>query len=131
MKIWMGFGSEHSANLVMIGRFATPENAVVAARELQELIDQIVSEFDYEGFDDNPFAVFQIPAIRDCLERLRLHNFSAEDISTLTMEHHLTRQGSEIRIHTDESDLGGLLKFMVHKGARIEVYSAHDHPDAS
>ena len=131
MKIWLGFGSEHSANLVMIGRFVTPEDAAVAARELQELIDHIVSEFDYERFDENPMSVLRNPAIRDYLERLRLHIFSAEDIETLGREHHLTRRGKEIEIHTDESDLGGLVKFMIHKGARIEVYSAHDYPNPS
>ena len=131
MKIWLGFGSEHSANLVMIGRFATPEDAAAAAGELQELMDHIVSEFDYERFDENPMSVLRDPAIRDYLERLRLHIFSPEDIETLGREYHLTRRDREIEIHTDEWDLGGLLKFMIHKGARIEVYSAHDHPDAS
>ena len=32
MKVWVGFGSEHSANLRMIGHFDTPEDAESARR---------------------------------------------------------------------------------------------------
>ena len=113
----------------MIGRFATPEDASVAERELQELSDFIVSAFDYEEFDENPMSVLLDGAIRKYLERLRLHIFSAEDIETLGREHHLTRRGQEIEIRTDEWDVGGFLKFMIHKRARIQMYSAHDHTD--
>ena len=129
MKIWVGFGSEHSANLVMIGRFATLEDAAGAERELQELSDLIVNEFDYDAYDENRMGVFTVDAIRKCLERLSLHTFSAEDVETLGREHHVTRRGAEIEVRTDEWDLGGLLKFMIHKRARIQVYSAYDYPD--
>ena len=27
MKLWMGYGSEHSANLVMLGKFKSAEDA--------------------------------------------------------------------------------------------------------
>ena len=37
MKIWHGYGSEHSMNLVMIGHFKSSEDA----EKTQKLIDQL------------------------------------------------------------------------------------------
>ena len=129
MKIWLGFGSEHSANLVMIGRFVTPEDAAMAAGELEELSDLVMREFDYDRFDEDPMSVLLDGAIRNGLQRLGLYIFSAEDVETLGREHNLTRRGQDIEISTDEHDVGGFLKFMIHKGASIQVYSAHDYPN--
>jgi hypothetical protein len=38
------------------------------------------------------------------------------------------RDGSSIVVTTDETDVQALLKVLLDKGARIEVYSAHDYP---
>ncbi|MCC7212451.1 MAG: hypothetical protein E3K40_11980 [Candidatus Brocadia sp.] len=43
MKIWYGYGSEHSMNLVMIGKFKNAEDA----KKTKELIDQLT-----EGLND-------------------------------------------------------------------------------
>jgi len=37
--------------------------------------------------------------------------------------------GSRIVVTTDELEVSGFLKLMVDKGAKVEVYSAHDYPD--
>ena len=37
MKIWQGYGSDHSMNLVMIGHFKNPKDA----EETQKLIEQL------------------------------------------------------------------------------------------
>lgn len=131
MKVWRGYGSEHSANLVMIGRFSTPEDALLAVRELEELIGRMEENFDYDKFEENRMSLYQEGPIRDILEQLRLYTFSAEDIETLVRDHSMRRRRQEIEIRTDEYDVSGFLKFMVHKGARVEVYSAHDFPDES
>jgi len=41
MKIWRGYGSEHSSNLVMIGRFKTVGDAEAAKRIIDRLAEQI------------------------------------------------------------------------------------------
>ena len=37
----------------------------------------------------------------------------------------------QVVITTDEPDVSAFLKLMVDKGARVEVFSAHDYPDPS
>ena len=131
MKVWHGFGSEHSANLIMIGRFATPEDAQVAVKELEQLRDRIQDAFDYDRFDDNPMSVYEDGPLREILMELDLYNFSSEDIEHFTRDHTVRQSGNQIVIHTDELDVNGFLKFMIDKHIRVEVYSAHDFPDAS
>ena len=131
MKVWHGFGSEHSANLIMIGSFATPEDAEVAVKELAQLRDRIQDAFDYDRFDDNPMSVYEDGPLREILMKFDLYNFSYEDIEHLTRDHTVRRIGSQMMIHTDELDVNGFLKFMIDKHIRVEVCSAHDFPDAS
>ena len=45
MKIWTGYGSEHSANLVMLGKFKTPEDATNFLAELEKL-ERLIQEDD-------------------------------------------------------------------------------------
>jgi len=39
-------------------------------------------------------------------------------------------KGNQIVVRTDEPDVSAFLKLMIDKGARVEVYSAHNYPDS-
>lgn len=129
MKVWIGFGSEHSANLRMIGRFETAEKAESARRKLQELCDLVVTNFDHERFADNPWAWYLDSELRKSLEDLGLYGFTPEDLASLVGEHLIDSRGSEIHIRTEETAVSGLIKFMINRPVRVEVYSAHHFPD--
>ena len=129
MKVWVGFGSEHSANLRMIGRFETAEKAESAKRQLEELCDLVVENFDYDRFHENPMAWFEDEKLVASLRKLGLYSFAPEDIESLSAEHTIQRVGAELRIATDESTVNGFLRFMIDSPARVEVYSAHHYLD--
>ena len=131
MKLWRGFGSEHSANLFMIGHFSTPEDAQIAVKELERMRALIEEEFDYDRFLDNSMSVYTNGPLRKMLEELEVYNFSGEDIEHFTRDHRVRRSENRVVIWTDELDVNGFLKFMIDKGVRVEVYSAHDFPDDS
>ena len=129
MKLWRGFGSEHSANLFMIGHFSTPEDAQVAVKELERMRALIEEEFDYDQFLENSMSFYTNDSLRKMLEELGLYNFSGEDIEHFTREHRVRRSENRVEIWTDELDVNGFLKFMIDKGVHVEVYSAHNFPD--
>ena len=129
MKIWLGFGSEHSANLIMIGRFTTPEDAEVASRQLKALHGLISEQFDYDRFDENPMSLYADGPLREMLTKLELPHFSPEDIEHIARGYSSERSGAQIEIRTEEDDVNGFLKFMIGKGALVEVYSAYDFSD--
>ena len=128
MKVWVGFGSEHSANLRMIGHFETPERAESAKRQLEELCDLVVEHYDYDRFHENPMAWYLNEKLVENLQALGLYNFSPEDLESLSADHTVRREGDELRISTDESTVSGFLRFLIDSPARVEVYSAHHFP---
>ena len=54
MKIWNGYASEHSSNLVMIGRFTGVRDAAEAKVMLDKLKDTVRRDPDAYEFDAEP-----------------------------------------------------------------------------
>ncbi len=122
MKTWTGYGSEHSANLVMLGKFKTAEDATSFLAELGKL-ERLIQE------DDSGDEVFRkIPKkIMDeiCSERIRFcNNLAPKDLDDFRMD--LRKQLSDnqtiVEFRSDETGWAGLIKMMINAGARVEVF---------
>jgi Family of unknown function (DUF6375) len=124
MKIWNSYGSEHSANLVMIGSFKD----VASAEKAKEIIDEITkfmmnTDDDYRGVEHYSDAVMEL------LKRVRFYNVAPAELDQFRYDISSELNGNQIVVRTDETDISAFLKVMIDKGARVEVYSAHDYPD--
>lgn len=130
MKIWYQHGSEHSANLVMIGRF---ENAAEATKA-KEIIDALTNQVA-EDQSNGALAVGS-PSDRysndmlDLLGRLNV-SIGPQEVEQFAYEVNVKVEDNALVLTTEELDISAFLKVMFLKGARIEVYSAHDHPDTA
>jgi hypothetical protein len=128
MKIWFQHGSEHSANLVMIGHF---EDATEATR-VKEIIDALTKQVAED--QDKGTVVVGSPSERygkemlDLLMRLNIGSLGPQELEQFAYEVDVKVEGSNVVLTTEELDISAFLKVMFHRGARIEVYSAHDHP---
>lgn len=130
MKIWYQHGSEHSANLVMIGHF---ENATEAtkAKEIIEALTTQVAEDQSKGT-----LTLGSPSDRygnemlDLLGRLNV-SIGPQEIEQFAYEVSVKIDGNDLVLTTDELDISAFLKVMFLSGARVEVYSAHDYPDTT
>lgn len=134
MKIWFGFGSEHSSKIRMIGTFKSASAAAEAERELERLMEMAVNAVDFDKFEENPMAWYMESEVRSVLRQLHIDYFSPDDLRQLIGEHRLERSNtndSEVVLWTDEYDLGVFVKFLISRSARIEVYSAHDYPESA
>lgn len=124
MKIWHGYGSEHSNNLVMIGHFKRPEDA----EKTQKLIDQLT-----EGLKDK----IEIRTFRDrfddsemdLLRKTGCYMFSPSELEHFLFDTHTRVEGDKIILTTDELEVSAFFKLMIEKGAKVEIYSAHNYPD--
>ncbi len=122
MKIWNSYGSEHSLNLVIIGHFKEEHEA----EEFERLTNKITqflsenSEFDVEAdrFDKNTV---------DFLGKENLYSLTPQQLGHLLYEADITRDGKDIHISSDD-DVNAFISLFVHKGAKVEVFSAHDYP---
>ena len=126
MKVWVGQGSEHSANLVMLGRFSDEERARDAEDAFRRLTDHAMSDLDDESGARDPDAGFS-DEMFELLTELKAYSLGPVDVDQFAYDYRLRREGNEIAITTDELDVQGFLKVMIDRGAKVEVFSAHAH----
>lgn len=127
MKIWYQFGSEHSANLVMIGHFKNETDATKA----KGIIDAITQQVREDESSGN--LVIGSPPERfgknmlDLLVRLNFVTIGPSELEQFAYDVAVNVRGNDIVVTTEEVDVSAFLKVMFNAGARIEVYSAHDY----
>ncbi|ASP47403.1 DUF6375 family protein [Cognaticolwellia beringensis] len=124
MKIWTSYGSEHSMNLVMVGTFKTAEDAT-QAKELSERLTEVLQhKVELDGqttrFPDD---------VRDVLRNENFHSLSPQEVEHFSYEHWIEQEKETLIFKTEESEFSAFLKLFLDKGAKVEVYSAHDFPD--
>jgi len=129
MKIWYQHGSEHSANLVMIGHFKDATEATKAKEIIEALTKQLVED------QDKGVLVLGSPSERygdamlDLLGKLNVASIGPGELEQFLYEVSVKVEGDKIVLTTEEIDISAFLKVMFDHGARIEIYSAHDYPD--
>lgn len=131
MKIWNAYASEHSMNLVMIGRFKEVRDAQEAKQIIDRLAEQVSAESGaYEPDSDVRGRRFSDEMLQ-LLTESRFHSVYPAELGQFGLDVRVEVQGSHVVITTDEADISAFLKLLLEKGARVEVYSAHDYPDES
>lgn len=125
MKIWNSYGSEHSANLVMIGSFKD----VASAKRAQEIIEKL-TEFMMDSEDDHEDSDHYSSAALALLFSLNTASLRPAELAQFRYDIRSERNKDKIVITTDEYDVSGFLKILIDGGARVEVYSKHIYPDA-
>ncbi len=129
MKIWYGYGSEHSMNLVMIGRFKEVGDAEKARQVLEKLIQQVNADVQAGLMESGERAERYTERMLELLGKEKVHSIAPEELGQFEYDARIMVKDNEVVLTTDEADVSAFLKVLLEKGARIEVYSAHDYPD--
>jgi Family of unknown function (DUF6375) len=130
MKIWNGYGSEHSMNLVMIGRFKNVGDAEKAKQIIDSLAESVSADVEAGVMEvGNPPQRFS-ERMLELLRKVNIYIIAANEFEQFAYDFRLAVDGEKVILTTEESDVSAFLKVLVHQGARVEVYSAHDYPDA-
>lgn len=130
MKVWMGYASEHSMNLVMIGRFKEVHAAAEAMQAIERLTEQVNREVERGGrIIGEPIARYSDDMLK-LLRDLALHSIGPDELEQLVYDVNVTQNNELVLVKTDEIEVSAFLKVLLDKGARVEVYSAHDYPEA-
>ena len=120
MKLWNAYGSEHSAKLRIIGTFKSVNDAEEAA----ELFNQLLELWETEPKSGESFS----EEMREVMVRNNFMTFNENDPKQLGYFYPLENKGDKIIVDTDELEIQALLKVLINKGAKVEVYSRHDYP---
>ena len=129
MKLWLGYGTEHSMNLVMIGQFEDSREAAQALSALEHIKEQV--------HDDEESGLLEIgnppdrytEGMMKLLDEIFSYSLHPAELEQFMYEVHIELNGDRIVITTDEADISAFLKVLIAKRARVEVYSAHFHAD--
>ncbi len=128
MKIWYGYGSEHSMNLVMIGRFNDAGDAAKTKQIIEWLTEQVNADVEaglmrIDG-QTNRFTDGMLGLLR----KVNVHSIGPGELEQLAYDVDVKVENSQVVVTTDEIDVSAFMKVLLDKGARVEVYSAHDYP---
>jgi len=126
MKIWHGYGSEHSANLVMIGQFETAEDAQRVVEKLDVLREAVTADEEDGGVEIDGTRRFS-DRMREALRRTEFYSLGPRELEQFLFEIDWERDLDKVIVKTEEVEVSALLKLLVHEGARVEVFSAHVH----
>ncbi|ELY2671573.1 hypothetical protein SMZ63_000655 [Cronobacter sakazakii] len=131
MKIWNGYGSEHSMNLVLIGRFKQVQDAEKVEKDIIKLSTQASKDECYFIPFNEPKNHRFSDEMLSLLHSLELPILGPADLGQLVSDHNLSRDGEIITITTDEAEVSAFVKLFVEAGAKVEIFSAHDYPSDS
>lgn len=124
MKIWHSFGSEHSMNLVMIGRFKSIGDASKAKEVIDQLIENLGDHIEVGSYrDDYDTEVLNL------LNKLKCYSIGPAELEQFLYDVSVNQEDDSIILKTEERDVSAFLKVFIDNGARVEVYSAHDYED--
>ncbi|MDA0865430.1 MAG: DUF6375 family protein [Cyanobacteria bacterium] len=125
MKVWRGYGSEHSMNLVMIGQFKSIDKAEKVKKTIDLLTNELTNTIEV-GRPLNRYG----DDVLDLLGEINCHILAPSELEQFLYEFTSKVEGERVILTTEESDVSAFIKLMVNEGAKIEIFSAHDYPDA-
>jgi hypothetical protein len=131
MRIWYGYGSEHSMNLVMIGHFKDAESAAKAKDVIAQLTLQVNADVDAKLIDVGGHQTRYTDGAMKVLRDTNFYSISASELEQFASDVSIKQEESKLILTTDESDVSAFLKLLIERGARVEVFSAHHYSDAS
>jgi hypothetical protein len=126
MKVWQGYGSEHSYRLVLIGHFRDETAAAEVEGQigrLQEAVPELPEE-EWEArtgrFPDE---------LLELLNEIKVWDLTRAEVQAMIYDFSVERDASQLRITGNDGDIQGFVKLMIAGSARVEIYSAHDWTD--
>lgn len=125
MKIWNGYGSEHSMNLVMVGQFKSIEDAKKAKDLIESVTENIYDKVDCGDKRPKRFS----DEVMEVLREKELYFFGPEELEQFRYDNSLEIEGDKLIFRTEENDISVFLKLLLHQGAKVQVYSGHEYPD--
>lgn len=130
MKVWNGYGTEHSMNLVMIGQFKDETSARAAKHVLDQLKDGAKAE-ERAGrlVIGESLAEFSDELLK-ILREVKIYSLTYADFEQfLYDETKVSLSGDQIVVETDEVEVIAFVKVLLDQGAKLEMYSGHDFKD--
>jgi len=131
MKVWQGYGTEHSMNLKLIGHFADTTDARGAEEAIRALTAAAEAEHAAGRLQyGEPLRLFSDELLA-ALRAVGIHSLGSPDVEQFLYETQIEVNGTDVIVQTDEIDVIAYVKVLIAKGAKVEMYSGHDYGTGS
>lgn len=129
MKIWEGYGSEHSANLIMIGKFKEVKDAKEALQKIEKLKDQVEKENQSGAIVFGGETDRYSEEMLKLLGELNIGSLGPNELEQLVYDVSIDQNEKELVFKTDEVDVAAFFKILIHEGAKVEIFSRHEYDE--
>src|SRR5689334_22774289 len=96
MKIWNGYGSEHSSNLVMIGRFKSVAGATQALGVIERIRDQIYADVKAGLMSESEPPDRFTDHIMKLFKEVKTYIVAPSELSQFNYEFSVKQKGDEV-----------------------------------
>lgn len=128
MRLWFGYSSEHSSNLVMIGRFKDLGDATKVKEIIEQLTEQVRADEQAGLLKIGELADRYTDDMLSLLQKVKVHSIGPAELEQFAYDVRIKVENNEVVLTTEEIDVSAFLKILLDNGARVEVYSTHDYP---
>jgi uncharacterized protein DUF6375 len=108
LKIWYGYGSEHSANLVVIGQFEEARDAEKAKQVIDWLTEQVRRDIDANLLEVGEPVHAYTEGMRELLRRLDFYTLGPGEVEQFSYDFKVEVEKNRVVMTTDEYDVSGL-----------------------
>lgn len=127
MKVWQSFGSEHSSNLVMIGKFEDIEEAEKAKSLISDFIQKVEEDRQEGNIEFGEVLDYYPDNWLEFLQEKEINYVQPNELEQFAYEVNVNLEDENLVITTDEVDIIAFLKLLLNQNAKVEVFSAHHH----
>jgi Family of unknown function (DUF6375) len=117
-------------NLVMIGSFKHANDAE-EAKDLIAQISELAQNEPNRSFNDDARESRFSKEMLDFFVKADLMTIGPSELEQFSYDLSIERKENTLVLRTDESDVSAFLKLLIDKGARVEIFSAHEYPEAA
>lgn len=114
-------------NLVMIGHFRDITGAARANEIIAKLTQQVTQDLDQGRMELGGLTDRYSDEMLDLLGKLNVHSIEPSELEQLAYDASVKVEKEKLILTTDEVSVSAFMKVMLDVGARVEVYSAHEH----
>jgi hypothetical protein len=115
-------------NLVMIGTFTSVDDAAKVSAIIERLTTQVAEDVQAGAIEMGESTDRVSDGLRELLTELNIYTIGPSELEQFAYEARVRQEENRVVVTTEEADISAFLKLLVAKGARVEVYSAHDFP---
>jgi len=112
----------------MIGRFKDASDAMQAKAVIDRLTEQVNTEVEAGNMEIGEHKADYSDEMLDRLINENIMSIGPAELQQLAYEVDVEVEDDRLVMTTEEIDVSVFLKVLLDKGARVEVYSAHNYP---